>query len=80
MINVIISLNILAMHVTKISISFFAKIDMLITTMGIITKGAGMLGTIFGKEFFIIKRTSVFIERTRDNSYIHFFILNVNHV
>ena len=55
MVNVIISLNILVMHVNKISISFFAKLDMLIATMGIITKGAGMLGTIFGIEIVIIK-------------------------
>ena len=37
MINVIIFLNIFVMHVTKIIFSFFAKLDMPITTIGIIT-------------------------------------------
>ena len=36
MISVIISFNALVMHVTKI-IFFFAKLDMLITTIGVIT-------------------------------------------
>ena len=48
MISAIISLNTLVMHVTKIFFSFFAKLEMLATTIGIITIGAGMLGTIFG--------------------------------
>ena len=53
---------------------------MLITTIGIITIGTGILGTTFGMEIvMIIKKTSVFIERTRDNSYINFSFLNVNH-
>ena len=65
MISVIISLNTLVMHVTKIIFSFFAKLDMLITTIGTITIGTGMLGTIFGIEIVMIKKTSVFIERTR---------------
>ena len=51
---------------------------MLITTIGIITIGTGMLGTIFGIEIVMIKRISVFIERTRDNIYIHSSILNFN--
>ena len=55
MISVIISLNTLVMHVTKIIFSFFAKLDMLITTIGIITVGTGMLGTIFGIEVVMIK-------------------------
>ena len=39
-----------------------------------------MLGTTFGIEIvMIIKKTSVFIERTRDNTYINFSFLNVNH-
>ena len=51
---------------------------MLITTIGIITIGTGMLGTIFGIEIvMIIKKTSVFIENTRDNTYINFSFLNV---
>ena len=41
---------------------------MLITAIGIITIGTGMLGTIFG---------IVFIENTRDNTYINFSFLNV---
>ena len=52
MISVTISLNILIMHVAKIIyiFSFFAKLDMLITTIGIITIGTCMLVTIFGIE------------------------------
>ena len=53
MISVLISLNTLVMHVTKIIFSFGAKVDMLITTIGIITI-TGMLGTIFGIEIVII--------------------------
>ena len=58
MIRVITSLNTLIMNVTKIMFSFFAKLDMLITTIGIITIGTGMLGrvlgTIFGIEIVMI--------------------------
>ena len=50
MISEITSLNILVLHVTKIFLSFFAKLDMLITTIDIIAIGTGMLGTIFGIE------------------------------
>ena len=60
MISVIISLNSLVMHVTKIIFSFFAKLDMLITTIGIITIGAGMLGTTFGIEIVMIKKNFSF--------------------
>ena len=56
MIRVIISLNMFVMHGTKIIFSFFAKQDMLITIIGIITIGAGMLGTIFGIEIVMIKK------------------------
>ena len=56
MISVIISLNILVMLVNKIIFSFFAKLDMLITTIGIITIGTGMLGTMFGIEIVMIKK------------------------
>ena len=42
------------MHVTKIIFSFFAKLDMLIATIGIITVGTGMLGTTFGIEIVMI--------------------------
>ena len=52
---------------------------MLITIISIITKGTGMLGTTFGIELLELKRTSVFFERTRDNTYINFSFLNVNH-
>ena len=58
--SVIISLNTLVMHVTKIIVSFFAKLDMLITTIGIITIGAGMLGTTFGIEIVMIKKNFSF--------------------
>ena len=60
MISVKISLNILVTHVTKILFSFFAKLDMLITTIDIITIGAGMLGTIFGIEMVMIKKNFSF--------------------
>ena len=48
------------MHVTKISYSFFAKLDMLTTTIGIIIKGTGMLGTIFGIEIDMVKKNFSF--------------------
>ena len=48
------------MHVTKVIVSFFAKLDMLITTIGIITIGTGMLGTIFGIEIVMIKKNLSF--------------------
>ena len=54
MICVIISLNTLVMYVTKIIFSFFAKLDMLITTIGIITIGTGTLDTTFGIEIVMI--------------------------
>ena len=38
--------------------SFFAKLNMLITTIAIITIGTGMLGTIFGIEIVIKKNFS----------------------
>ena len=79
MISVIISLNILVMHVTKILFSFFAKQNMLITTIGIIIIGTGMSGTIFGIEIVMIKKNFSFLESTRDNTYIHSSFLNVNH-
>ena len=60
MISVIISLNTLGMHVTKIIFSFFANLDMLITTIGILTIGTGMLGTIFGIEIVMIKKNFSF--------------------
>ena len=60
MIRVIISLNILAMHVTKIIFSFLAKRNMLITTIGIITIGTSMLGTICGIEIVMIKKNFSF--------------------
>ena len=60
MISVIISLNILVIHVTKIFFSFFTKLDMLITTIGIITIGTGMLGTIFAIEIVMVKKNFSF--------------------
>ena len=59
--------------------SSFANLDMLITSIIIITIGTGMLRTIFGIEIVRIKRTSVFIARTRDSTYINLSFLNVNH-
>ena len=76
----IISLNILVMHVTKIIfVSFVAKLDMLVTTIGIITIGTGMLGTIFWIEIVMIKITSVFNQRIRDSTYINSSFLKVDH-
>ena len=42
----------------RLFFSFFAKLDMLIATIGIITIGTGMFGTIFGIEidFVMIKK------------------------
>ena len=60
MIRVIISLNILAMHVTKIIFSFLAELNMLITTIGIITIGTSMLGTICRIEIVMIKKNFSF--------------------
>ena len=60
MISVIISLNTLVMHLTKIIFSFFAKLDMLIITNGIIIIWTGMLGTIFGIENVMIKKNFSF--------------------
>ena len=52
---------------------------MLITTISIITIGTGMLDTTFEIKIVMIKKNSVFIERTRDNTYINSLFLNVNH-
>ena len=61
MISIIISLNILVMYVTKIIIfSSFAKLDMLITSISIITIGTGMLDNIFGIEIVRIKKNFSF--------------------
>ena len=78
-VKALVSLHILVMHVTKIIFSFFTKLDMLITTIGIITIGTGMLGTIFGIEIVMIKNTSVSIQRTRYNTYINLSFLNFDH-
>ena len=40
--------------------SFFAKLDMLITTIGIITIGTGMLGTVFEIEIVMIEKNFSF--------------------
>ena len=60
MISEIISFNIFVMHVTKNIHSFLAKLNMLITIIGIITIGTGMLGTIFGIEMATIKKNFSF--------------------
>ena len=41
-------------------LSFFAKLNMLITTIGIITIGTGMLGTIFEIGNVMIKKNFSF--------------------
>ena len=46
MISIIIFLNILAMHVTKIIFSFLTKLDMLIATIGIIAIGTAIWNRI----------------------------------
>ena len=57
------------MHATKIIVYFLCKLNMMITTIGIITIGTGMLGTKFGIKIVMMKKkTLVFIERTRDNT------------
>ena len=40
--------------------SFFAKLGMLITTIGIMTIGTGILGTKFGIEIVMIKKNFSF--------------------
>ena len=60
MISAKISLNTLVMHATKLIFSFLAKLGMLVTTIGIITIGTGMLGTIFGIEIVMIKKNFSF--------------------
>ena len=40
----------------RLFVSFFTKLDMLITTIGIITIVTGILGTIFGIEIVMIKK------------------------
>ena len=60
MISVIIYLNILITHVTKCFLSFFTKLDILITIIGIITIGTGMLGSIFEIEIVMVKKNFSF--------------------
>ena len=50
MISVILSLNIIVMHVTKIF--FFAKLVMLITTIGLITIGQACWIPYLGLKLF----------------------------
>ena len=77
MISVIISLNILVMHVTKSIFFFLRQTRNADYYHRIITIGIGMLGTTFWIEIVMtIKKSSVFIERTRDNTYINFSFLN----
>ena len=40
----------------RLFFSFFAKVGMLITNIGITTKGTGMLGTIFVIDIVMIKK------------------------
>ena len=39
----------------RLLFSFFTKLDMLITTIGIISIETGMLGTIFGVKIVMVK-------------------------
>ena len=76
MISVIISLILLLCMLPRLFF-FFAKLDMLITTLGII-RHVGY--HIWDRNcYHYKKKTSVFIEKTRDNIYIIFLFLNVNH-
>ena len=72
MIRVIISLTIFVMHVTKIF--FFTKLDMLITIIGIITIETGMLGTVFGIEIVMIKRSFSVHSKDQGKQFYKFFI------
>ena len=56
MMSVIISLNILVILLPRLFLSFFAKLDMLLTTIGIIIIGKGMLGTISWIEIAMIQQ------------------------
>ena len=62
LISVIISLNILVMHVTKIVCFFFRRQTRHADYyhIGIITIGTGMLGTIFGIEIVMIRKNFSF--------------------
>ena len=53
------------MHVTK-KIFFFTKLDMLITTICIITIGIGMFGTIFGIKIVMIKKNFIFYSKRNE--------------
>ena len=60
MVSGIISLKYSCYAFYQYFFSFFAKLDMPITTIGIITIGTGMLGTIFGIEIMIKKNFSFY--------------------
>ena len=45
---------------------FFTNLDMLITTIGIITLGSGMLGTIFGIEIVMIENNFSFHSKDQE--------------
>ena len=75
MINVIISLNVIVMHVTKIILFFLNQ-----------TRHADCYHRYYNHgEMYLeykllkLKRTSVFIQRTRDNTYILSSLFNVDH-
>ena len=44
----------------RLFLSFFDKLDMLITTIGILTIGTGILGTTFGIEKVMIIKKNQF--------------------
>ena len=67
------------MHVNKIFFSFFTKLDIIFTTIRIISIGTAILVTIIGIEIVMFKKTSVFIQRTKENIYINTLFLKVEH-
>ena len=80
MISVIISLNILVMHVTKIIFFFLCQTrhaDYYHRYYNHTDRHVGH--HIWDRDCYVIKRTSVFIVRTRDYTYINSSFLNVNH-
>ena len=58
----------------RLLFSFFAKLNMLITTIGIITIGRGMLGIIFGIGIAMIKKNFSFHLKDQGYHLYTFFI------
>ena len=62
------------MHVNKIFFSFFTKLDILITTIRIISIGTAMLVTIFGIESVMIKKNFSFNSKDQGKHLYKYFI------